>query len=500
MSFPPPPPPPPSTVSLSGSSSSSTLLTAAQQGHPPSTPEVEQLLQLLLASRQGREAEARHGALLSAQLAAAGARIGVLEEALRGAHLEASHYEGMREHALKVQEALESTSGQLAGALELLHAKTAEASHTQARLMVTQEQLAGAGARCAELEAQLGATRAETGSHARRADDAEAQLKRMRQEQQHMQARQQARASSSGVGGSAEEARAALEHLRDKLAAAAARRAALERLVRQQASALARYQQQQPQLQQAPTPPPPQTAQQQQQAALEDLTEKAHSIPETTTAEEGLPSPRSGGGEIEPPRDSPFAAGDGGGDAASRKAAWISSGGGGRSSSMSTSGAASGSSMSTSGAASGSSMSTSGAGSSQTTEARLPPLPPSSKQLDIPESPSPSLSPSEPLLQLGQHQRQQQPQYARAQSSVALRSQGSSLRSLSIDEDKSGDPAAQNARLRAKPSEQPSPCLYVGFLGWWVSEVLLREYFEDYGVVRSVKVTALAGSAMPSTK
>lgn len=56
------------------------------------------------------------------------------------------------------------------------------------------------------------------------------------------------------------------------------------------------------------------------------------------------------------------------------------------------------------------------------------------------------------------------------------------------------DAAAQNARLRSKQDAQPNTCVYVGFLGWWVTEKDLIEYFAPYGDLVSVRVSADATS------
>lgn len=58
----------------------------------------------------------------------------------------------------------------------------------------------------------------------------------------------------------------------------------------------------------------------------------------------------------------------------------------------------------------------------------------------------------------------------------------------STSEDGTSDATAQNARLRAKPDVEPGPCLYVGFLGWWVTEKDLEDYFGPYGELKSIKV------------
>lgn len=51
------------------------------------------------------------------------------------------------------------------------------------------------------------------------------------------------------------------------------------------------------------------------------------------------------------------------------------------------------------------------------------------------------------------------------------------------------DAAAQNSRLRSKSDAQPNTCVYVGFLGWWVTEHDLVEYFAPYGELQSVRVS-----------
>ena len=51
------------------------------------------------------------------------------------------------------------------------------------------------------------------------------------------------------------------------------------------------------------------------------------------------------------------------------------------------------------------------------------------------------------------------------------------------------DAAAQNARLRSKQDAQPNTCVYVGFLGWWVTEKDLQDYFSPYGQLASVRVS-----------
>jgi hypothetical protein len=50
------------------------------------------------------------------------------------------------------------------------------------------------------------------------------------------------------------------------------------------------------------------------------------------------------------------------------------------------------------------------------------------------------------------------------------------------------DAAAQNSRLRSKEDACPNTCVYVGFLGWWVSEKDLVEYFSPYGELVSVRL------------
>jgi hypothetical protein len=50
------------------------------------------------------------------------------------------------------------------------------------------------------------------------------------------------------------------------------------------------------------------------------------------------------------------------------------------------------------------------------------------------------------------------------------------------------DAAAQNARLRSKQDACPNTCVYVGFLGWWVTEKDLIEYFSPYGELVSVRL------------
>lgn len=50
------------------------------------------------------------------------------------------------------------------------------------------------------------------------------------------------------------------------------------------------------------------------------------------------------------------------------------------------------------------------------------------------------------------------------------------------------DAAAQNARLRSKQDAQPNTCVYVGFLGWWVTEKDLHDYFSPYGQLASVRL------------
>lgn len=57
------------------------------------------------------------------------------------------------------------------------------------------------------------------------------------------------------------------------------------------------------------------------------------------------------------------------------------------------------------------------------------------------------------------------------------------------------DAAAQNARLRSKQDACPNTCVYVGFLGWWVTERDLVEYFSPYGELVSVRVSGAARHA-----
>jgi hypothetical protein len=52
------------------------------------------------------------------------------------------------------------------------------------------------------------------------------------------------------------------------------------------------------------------------------------------------------------------------------------------------------------------------------------------------------------------------------------------------------DAAAQNARLRSKADACPNTCVYVGFLGWWVTEKDLQDFFCPYGELVSVRVSA----------
>jgi hypothetical protein len=51
------------------------------------------------------------------------------------------------------------------------------------------------------------------------------------------------------------------------------------------------------------------------------------------------------------------------------------------------------------------------------------------------------------------------------------------------------DAAAQNARLRSKADACPNTCVYVGFLGWWVTEKDLHDFFSPYGELVSVRVS-----------
>ncbi len=53
------------------------------------------------------------------------------------------------------------------------------------------------------------------------------------------------------------------------------------------------------------------------------------------------------------------------------------------------------------------------------------------------------------------------------------------------------DPAAQNARLRSKQDASPNTCVYVGFLGSWVTEQDLADFFAQYGTLVSVRVSAM---------
>lgn len=56
------------------------------------------------------------------------------------------------------------------------------------------------------------------------------------------------------------------------------------------------------------------------------------------------------------------------------------------------------------------------------------------------------------------------------------------------------DAGAQNARLRSKQDALPNTCVYVGFLGWWVTEKDLMEYFSPYGHLVSVRVSVAAAA------
>jgi hypothetical protein len=51
------------------------------------------------------------------------------------------------------------------------------------------------------------------------------------------------------------------------------------------------------------------------------------------------------------------------------------------------------------------------------------------------------------------------------------------------------DAGAQNARLRSKADACPNTCVYVGFLGWWVTEKDLHDFFSPYGELVSVRVS-----------
>jgi hypothetical protein len=55
------------------------------------------------------------------------------------------------------------------------------------------------------------------------------------------------------------------------------------------------------------------------------------------------------------------------------------------------------------------------------------------------------------------------------------------------------DAAAQNARLRSKADACPNTCVYVGFLGWWVTEKDLQDFFSPYGELVSVRVSQSVG-------
>ncbi|GBF96669.1 hypothetical protein Rsub_09302 [Raphidocelis subcapitata] len=56
------------------------------------------------------------------------------------------------------------------------------------------------------------------------------------------------------------------------------------------------------------------------------------------------------------------------------------------------------------------------------------------------------------------------------------------------DRDAELDAAAQNARLRSKRDATPNTCVYVGFLGWWVTEKELEACFAPHGKLVSVRL------------
>jgi RNA recognition motif-containing protein len=53
------------------------------------------------------------------------------------------------------------------------------------------------------------------------------------------------------------------------------------------------------------------------------------------------------------------------------------------------------------------------------------------------------------------------------------------------------DAAAQNLRLRSKRDATPNTCVYVGFLGWWVTEKELEACFAPHGALVSVRVSGV---------
>jgi len=57
------------------------------------------------------------------------------------------------------------------------------------------------------------------------------------------------------------------------------------------------------------------------------------------------------------------------------------------------------------------------------------------------------------------------------------------------DRDAELDAAAQNLRLRSKRDATPNTCVYVGFLGWWVTEKELEACFAPHGKLVSVRVS-----------
>jgi hypothetical protein len=64
------------------------------------------------------------------------------------------------------------------------------------------------------------------------------------------------------------------------------------------------------------------------------------------------------------------------------------------------------------------------------------------------------------------------------------------------DRDTELDAAAQNLRLRSKRDATPNTCVYVGFLGWWVTEKELEACFAPHGKLVSVRVSAAGRGAM----
>lgn len=78
---------------------------------------------------------------------------------------------------------------------------------------------------------------------------------------------------------------------------------------------------------------------------------------------------------------------------------------------------------------------------------------------------------------------------AAAAAAACAAARGRASSAAGDDRDAELDAAAQNLRLRSKRDATPNTCVYVGFLGWWVSEKELEACFAPHGKLVSVRVS-----------